>query len=427
LHIAVGRVAAIFGETSTLGDQDDADKFDHIATQYDSTVNTRQLEFYESGNTPGNQGRFHIIPKEDAELALSNTISPSLRHSLQKRSRWKGEGQHAKHTCCKRLQNVELQFTTVHTRQEGDSVNGRKPEEADMAAVLRAIRDIPPGESIRYQYFDHSERGETNPECDCCPHIGTCQTQEKETTLQTMASVPIQSFPETQMPKIGELVTVYTSNTTQQWRVNHIRKGISTTVTIKLEDREMIVDQSWFTCDSNLGPLSLQRLVFFRDITHKRTTNSIKIWRNILNPDKMMDGEALMVLLEWTIYECSGKDKLGLPEAHNKTWLVDRSFWQSWEQKIKPQPVPPGKCSNWICVEDEPVWGTEVKQNRLRKLLDTCFSEHKKITHPKGDTPLRQYVLPKHIRPNHALEVVQLMFCDYIKGTEGHYMPLESF
>jgi len=133
----------------------------------------------------------------------------------------------------------------------------------------------------------------------------------------------------------------------------------------------MIVDQSWFTCDTNQGPLLLQRLGFFRDIVHKRTTNSIEIWRNILNPGKMMDGEALMVLLEWTIYGCSGKGKLGLPEAHTKTWLVDRSFWQSWEQKNETKLVTPEKCSNWICVEDEPVWGTEVKHNRLRKLLDT--------------------------------------------------------
>jgi len=100
-HIAVGEVAAIFGETSTVGDQDDVDEFDRIATQHNTTANTRQFEFYVSGNTQGNQGRFHIIPKEDAELALSMTISPSLRHSLQKRSIWKGEGQHARHTCCK--------------------------------------------------------------------------------------------------------------------------------------------------------------------------------------------------------------------------------------------------------------------------------------------------------------------------------------
>jgi len=422
-RIAIGEVAAIFGETSTVGDQEEADEFDRIATQHITTANTRQFDFYVSGNIPGNQGHFHIIPKEDTKFALSMTISPSL---LQKRSNWKGEGQHAKHTCCQRFQNVELQFTTVQTIQEGDSINGRRPEEADMAAVLRASRDILLGESIRYQHFDHAELGENNPECDCCLHIGACQPQEKETLLERMASVPIQSFPETRMPKIGEPVTVYTGDTAQRWKVHNIRKGIGT-ITIKFEDREMIVDQSWFTCDTNQGPLLLQRLGFFRDIVHKRTTNSIEIWRNILNPGKMMDGEALMVLLEWTIYGCSGKDKLGLPEAHTKTWLVDRSFWQSWEQKNKPKLVTPEKCSNWICVEDEPVWGTEVKHNRLRKLLDTCFSEHQKITHPIGDTPLRQYVLLKHTRPHHALEDVQLMSCDYIQGIEGYYMPLESF
>ena len=146
-RIAIGEVAAIVGETSTIGDQEAADEFDRIATQHITTANTRQFDFYVSGNIPGNQGHFHIIPKEDTEFALSMTISPSL---LQKRSNWKGEGQHAKHTCCQRFQNVEPQFTTVQTIQEGDSINGHRPEEADMAAVLRASRDILLGESIRY-------------------------------------------------------------------------------------------------------------------------------------------------------------------------------------------------------------------------------------------------------------------------------------
>jgi len=360
-------------------------------------------------------------------LALSITISPPLRHSLNKRSNWKGEGQHAKHTCCQQSQNIKLQFTTVQTRQDDDNINGCRPEEADRAAVLRAPRDILPGESIRYRHSDHSERGENNPKCDCCLHTGTCQTQGKETMLQGMASVPIQSFSETRVPKIGEPVTVHTGNTAQLWKVTNIRKGTGTTVTIKFEDREMTLDQSWFMCDTTQGPLSLQRLGFFRDIIHKRTTNSIEMWRNILNPEKMIGGEVLMVLLEWTIHGCSGKDKLDPPEAHTKTWLVDRSFWQSWEQQNKPQPVTPEKCSNWICVEDEPVWGTKVRHNRLRKRLDTGFSEQKRTTHPTGDTPLRQYVLPEHTLPNHALEDVQLMSCDYIQGTEGYYMPLESF
>ena len=271
-HIVIGEVAVIFGETSTVGDQQDVDEFDRIATQHNTTANTRQFEFCVSGDIPGNQGHFHIIPKEEAELVLSMTISPSLRHSLNKRSNWKGEGQHAKHTGCQRSQNVELQFTTVQTRQEDDNINGCRPEEADMAAV-RATRDILPGESIRYRHFDHSELGENNAKCDCCLHTGTCQTQEKGTMLERMASVPIQSFPETRMPKIGEPVTVHTGNTAQLWKVNNIRKGTGTTVTIKFEDREMTVDQSWFTCDTTQGPLSLQRLGFFRDIVHKRTTN----------------------------------------------------------------------------------------------------------------------------------------------------------
>jgi len=176
-----------------------------------------------------------------------------------------------------------------------------------------------------------------------------------------------------------------------------------------------------------MGSLVLQRLGFFSDIALKRTTNSIEIWRNILNPDKMMDGETLTVLLEWTILGNPSNDELGLPEAQSKTWLVDRSFWQCWEQNNEPQPVPLVKCKEWVCIEREPIWGTEVTHNRLCKLLDICFSKQTKDTDPRGDTLVRQCVVPDQDRPNIDLEGVQLMTCDYIKGTEGHYMPRGSF
>ena len=158
-----------------------------------------------------------------------------------------------------------------------------------MTAVLRAIRDIRPGESIRYQHIDHSEQVGNIPGCECCLHIGLCQAQEKETMLEKMALVLIQSFPETWKPP----VRVYTGGAAQQLMVRHIKKGIGTVITIEFEDSEMIVDNSWFTFDINLGSLVLQRLGFFSDVILKRTTNSIEIWRNILNPEKMMDGEAL--------------------------------------------------------------------------------------------------------------------------------------
>jgi len=285
-YIAVGEIAAVFGETSTVWDQDDVDEFDRIAIQHNTIGNAQQFEFYVSGNTPGNQGHFHIIPKEDAELALSMKINPSLRYSLQNRSIWKGEGQHAKHTCYKRHQNVELQFTTIQTRQEDDFENGLSPGKADMAAVLRAIREIQPRESIKYQHIDHSEQVGNIPECECCLHIGLCQPQEKEKKLEKIASVPIQSFPETWKPKIGALVIVYNGGVAQQWRVNHIKKAIGTSVTIKFENSVMTVDKSWFTFDANLGSLVLQRLGFFSDVALKRTTNSIETWQNILNPQK---------------------------------------------------------------------------------------------------------------------------------------------
>ena len=115
--------------------------------------------------------------------------------------------------------------------------------------------------------------------------------------LEKMASVPIQFFPETWKPKIGAPVIVYTGGVAQQWRVNHIKKAIGTSVSIKFENSIMTVDKIWFTIDTNLGSLVLQRLGFFSNMALKRTTNSIEIWLNILNPEKMMDGEALMVLL----------------------------------------------------------------------------------------------------------------------------------
>jgi len=116
--------------------------------------------------------------------------------------------------------------------------------------------------------------------------------------LEKIASIPRQSFPETWLPTTGSPVTVYNGGEAQIWRVYHIRQGIGTSITIKHKNSEMIVDKSWFVFDIEIGSLVLQRLGFFRDIALKRTTNSIEIWRNILNPDQMMDGETLTVLLE---------------------------------------------------------------------------------------------------------------------------------
>jgi len=147
--------------------------------------------------------------------------------------------------------------------------------------------------------------------------------------IQRMASVPDQSFPEPWQPGVGALVTVYNGGDAQQWRVSHIKQGIATSITITHESSEMKVDKSWFMFDTCTGLLVLQRFGFFGDNHLKRTTNSCEIWRNILYSDRMINGEILTVLLEWTIHGHPGREELGLPIAQDTSWLVDRSFWQS--------------------------------------------------------------------------------------------------
>jgi len=101
---------------------------------------------------------------------------------------------------------------------------------------------------------------------------------------------------ETHFPHIMCLLPL--NSTTQ--RMASVPNQASITITHELS--EMIVDKSWFMFDTSIGSLVLQRLGFFSDNTLKRTTNSSEIWRNILHSDKIMNGEILMVLLEWTIH-----------------------------------------------------------------------------------------------------------------------------
>jgi len=160
LH-AEGEIVADFGETATIWSQDEVREFELVTVKQNAIESDIQkFEFYVSGSNPENQCHLHVVPSEDAELALSMRINSSLRHLLQSRTEWKGVGQSANHTCCKRHQNVELQFITVQAMQEDDNGNALTTVKPDVAAALRAKREIQPGEYIRHQYTDQS----LNPE-----------------------------------------------------------------------------------------------------------------------------------------------------------------------------------------------------------------------------------------------------------------------
>jgi len=173
--------------------------------------------------------------------------------------------------------------------------------------------------------------------------------------LERLAAAPKQSFPEMRTLKAGALVIVKPGGVAQQWRVSNIKIATGTLVTIKFENSEMTVDECWFVFDANSDCLFLQRLGFFGDMALKRTTNSFQVWRDILNPGKMMNDEALIVILEWTIYGFSGENKQGLLASQTKTWLADRSFGQSWFKENVPHQRLLAESVKWVCMKEEPV------------------------------------------------------------------------
>jgi len=187
--------------------------------------------------------------------------------------------------------------------QEDDDSNALTTVNPDVAAVLRTKHEIQPCEFIRYQYTDQSEHLKKIFECECCFHVGLCQPHGQKFMLKRLATALKQSFPETRTPRVGALGLVKPEGVAQQWRVSNMKITPGTLVTMKFKNSKMIVDESWFVFDANSGCLFLQRLGFFDDMALKRTTNSYEVWRDILNPEKMINGEALMVLLEWTIYK----------------------------------------------------------------------------------------------------------------------------
>ena len=79
--IAGGEIVAIFGQTATIWSQDEVREFDRVAVKQNAIErDVQKFEFYVNGSNPENQCHLHVVPCEDAELALSMEITSSLRH-----------------------------------------------------------------------------------------------------------------------------------------------------------------------------------------------------------------------------------------------------------------------------------------------------------------------------------------------------------
>ena len=118
----------------------------------------------------------------ERKVAKLDEFIKSSRPSVLRRQKY--------HTCCKRHQNVELQFITVQAMQEDEDGNALTTVKPDVAAVLRAKREIQPGDFIRYQYTDQPEHLKKIFECERCFHVGLCQPHRQKSMLQRLAAAP---------------------------------------------------------------------------------------------------------------------------------------------------------------------------------------------------------------------------------------------
>jgi len=76
-----------------------------------------------------------------------------------------------------------------------------------------------------------------------------------------------------------------------------------------------------------------------------------------------------------------------------------------------------------MCIDREPIWGTEVHHSGLCQFLETCFSNRA----AKGDGPMRQDDLLALDCSSMDLLGTRFTTCEYINGTKGYYMPKENF
>ena len=112
--------------------------------------------------------------------------------------------------------------------------------------------------------------------------------------------------------------------------------------------------------------------------------------------------------------------------SYRHIWLVDRSFWQSWEQNNKPLPVS-WESEEWVCIDQEPAWGTAIDHVEMSTTLDLCFPKiDSNISLNNGYSPCHR-TLPDRLRPRAGPANIRLMTDNYIIGVGGYYMPSESF
>ena len=172
--------------------------------------------------------------------------------------------------------------------------------------------------------------------------LSTPRGKHENTMLESLAEASTHGFPNSKDITVKAKVFVKSEGIIQKWSVQEIDKD---DVVLQLEDQEKTVSKGWFVYDTTSQGFVQQQLDLFGEIEGGKTTSTVQVWRDILNPEVMMNCEVLRILLNWTTYCFSRNDELDLPAAQSKTWLADVALWQFCVQQNDPKRLPPAKRS----------------------------------------------------------------------------------
>ena len=164
--IAEGEIITCFGSSATVMDGGEGRELTRIMAQL-----SEQPEGgcqYTCSHNLGGEGfaamRVWVIPPQDVELLLRESISESLRGALARRGP-AGIGHFVNHTCCARHRNAELAVRWVSEARRHATV-----------AVI-ATKQIQPGERVLVHYAPEGqdfERWKGTFKCECCKCRGVC-------------------------------------------------------------------------------------------------------------------------------------------------------------------------------------------------------------------------------------------------------------
>ena len=178
--IAEDVIIAHFGQAVAISDLKLVHEMDRIRNELDrKAVSSNQPQYTLKGQVltaEDDMEPAYVVPSEDIAAWRTLTTKPALRAALSQQGSSDGVGHLANHCCCQKHRNAKLEM-----------VMGTSAEDRPLImVVVRATRNISPGEEVLVSYTGRNSAENLWFECTCCLCAGECRAfvQARNNTKQ---------------------------------------------------------------------------------------------------------------------------------------------------------------------------------------------------------------------------------------------------